>query len=57
MSQQNDENIETTTVDVEEQVETAEEQAQAAEEVPVEEALKAQLAAAQAETAERKDQT
>jgi molecular chaperone GrpE len=56
MSQQNDENIETTTVDVEEQVEAAEEQAQAAEEVSVEEALKAELAAAQAETAELKDQ-
>ncbi len=54
MSQQNDENIEATTVDVEEQVETAEEQA--VEEVSVEEALKIELAAAQTEAAELKDQ-
>ncbi len=54
MSQQNDENIEATTVDVEEQVETAEEQA--VEEVSVEEALQAELAAAKAETAEMKEQ-
>ncbi len=56
MSQQNDENVETTTVDVEEQVETVEEQAQAAEEVSVEEALRAELEAANAEVAETKDQ-
>ncbi len=54
MSQQNDENIETTTVDVEEQVETAEEQ-QAAE-TSVEEALQAELGAAQEEIAQLKDQ-
>jgi molecular chaperone GrpE len=58
MSQQNDENVETTTVDVEEQIETAEEQA--VEEVSVEEALQASLAeeldAAKAEVAELKDQ-
>ncbi|MFT6448136.1 MAG: molecular chaperone GrpE [Oleispira sp.] len=54
MSQQNDENIETTTVDVEEQVETAEEQ-QAAE-ASVEEALQAELGAAQEEIAQLKDQ-
>ncbi|HCM05231.1 MAG TPA: nucleotide exchange factor GrpE, partial [Oceanospirillales bacterium] len=52
MSQQNDENIETTTVDVEEQVEAAEESV----EVSVEEALQAELAAAQAEVAQLKDQ-
>jgi molecular chaperone GrpE len=52
MSQQNDENIETTTVDVEEQVETAEESA----ETSVEEALQAELIAAQAEVAQLKDQ-
>lgn len=54
MSQQNDENIETTTVDVEEQIETAEEQ-QAAE-ASVEEALQAELGAAQEEIAQLKDQ-
>lgn len=58
MSQQNDENVETTTVDVEEQIETAEEQA--VEEVSAEEALQASLAeeldAAKAEIAELKDQ-
>jgi molecular chaperone GrpE len=54
MSQQNDENIETTTVDVEEQVETAAEQA--VEEISVEDALMTELAAAQAEAAELKDQ-
>lgn len=53
MSQQNDDNLETTSVDVEEQVETAEEQAV---EVSVEEALQAELAAAQAEVAQLKDQ-
>jgi molecular chaperone GrpE len=57
MSQQNDENLETTTVDVEEQVESAE---QTVEEVSVEEALQAsliaELAASQAEAAELKDQ-
>jgi molecular chaperone GrpE len=53
MSQQNDENLETTTVDVEEQVETAEEQAA---EISVEEALQAELVAAQAEVAQLKDQ-
>jgi molecular chaperone GrpE len=60
MSQQNDEIIEATTVDVEEQVETAEEQAQAVEEVSVEEALiaslKEELAAAKSEAAELRDQ-
>jgi len=58
MSQQNDENIEATTVDVEEQVETVEEQA--AEEVSVEEtlisSLTEELAAAKTEAAELKDQ-
>jgi molecular chaperone GrpE len=58
MSQQNDENLETTTVDVEEQVETAAEQV--VEEVSAEEALQAslveELAAAQAEIAGLKDQ-
>ena len=58
MSQQNDENIEATTVDVEEQVETAEEQA--VEEVSVEEtlisSLTEELAAAKTEAAELKDQ-
>ena len=58
MSQQNDENLEATTVDVEDQVETAEEQV--VEEVSVEEALQAsliaELAAGQAEIAELKDQ-
>jgi molecular chaperone GrpE len=54
MSQQNDENIEATTVDVEEQVEATEEQAQA--EASVEDALRAELEAAQAEVAELKDQ-
>ena len=53
MSQQNDENLETTTVDVEEQVETAEEQAA---EISVEEALQAELGEAQAEIAQLKDQ-
>lgn len=53
MSQQNDENIETNTVDVEEQVEAAQEQAV---ETSVEEALQAELAAAQAEVAQLKDQ-
>jgi molecular chaperone GrpE len=65
MSQQNDENIEATTVDVEEQIETAAEQAQAAEEVSVEEtsiqetlvvSLTEELAAAKAEAAELKNQ-
>ncbi|MEH6450446.1 MAG: nucleotide exchange factor GrpE [Oleispira sp.] len=58
MSQQNDENLEATTVDVEEQIETAAEQA--VEEVSVEEALQAsliaELAAAKTEAAELKDQ-
>jgi molecular chaperone GrpE len=58
MSQQNDENIETTPVDVEDQVETAEEQA--VEELSVEDALQASLiadlAAAQKEVSELKDQ-
>jgi len=58
MSQQNDENIEATPVDVEEQIEAAEELA--VEEVSVEEALQAslvaELAAAQTEAAELKDQ-
>lgn len=58
MSQQNDENLETTTVDVEEQVETAAEQV--VEEVSAEEALQAslveELAAAQTEIAGLKDQ-
>lgn len=58
MSQQNDENLEATPVDVEEQVETAEEQA--VEEVSVEEALQAsliaELAAAKTEVANLKDQ-
>ena len=53
MSQQNDENLETTTVDVEEQVETAEERAA---EISVEEALQAELGEAQAEIAQLKDQ-
>ena len=57
MSQQNDENLETTTVDVEEQVESAE---QTVEEVSAEEALQnylvEELAAAQAEIAGLKDQ-
>ena len=53
MSQQNDENLETTTVDVEEQVEAAEEQAA---EASVEEALQAELVAAQEEVAQLKDQ-
>jgi molecular chaperone GrpE len=63
MSQQNDENIETTPVDVEDQVETAEEQAveeQAVEELSIEDTLQAsliaELAAAQAEVSELKDQ-
>jgi molecular chaperone GrpE len=60
MSQQNDEIIEATPVDVEEQVKTAEEQAQAVEEVSVEEALitslKEELAAAKSEAAELRDQ-
>ncbi|MFT4908220.1 MAG: molecular chaperone GrpE [Oleispira sp.] len=58
MSQQNDENLETTTVDVEEQVETAAEQV--VEEVSAEEALQnslvEELAAAQTEIAGLKDQ-
>ncbi|MGK0248468.1 MAG: molecular chaperone GrpE [Oleispira sp.] len=58
MSQQNDENIEATPVDVEDQVETVEEQA--VEELSVEDALQAsliaELAAAQAEVSELKDQ-
>ncbi len=54
MSQQNDENLETTTVDVEEQVETAEENA--VEELSVEETLQAELATAQDEIAQLKDQ-
>jgi molecular chaperone GrpE len=58
MSQQNDENIETTPVDVEDQVETAEEQA--VEELSIEDALQAsliaELAAAQAEVSQLKDQ-
>lgn len=58
MSQQNDENIETTPVDVEDQVETAEEQA--VEELSVEDALQAsliaELAAAKTEVSELKDQ-
>jgi molecular chaperone GrpE len=58
MSQQNDENIETTPVDVEDQVETAEEQA--VEELSVEDALQAsliaELAAANAQVSELKDQ-
>jgi molecular chaperone GrpE len=58
MSQQNDENLETTTVDVEEQVETAAEQV--VEEVSAEEALQnslvEELAAAQAEISGLKDQ-
>ena len=54
MSQQNDENLETTPVDVEEQVNTTEEQT--VEELSVEEALKVELAAAQNEVAQLKDQ-
>jgi molecular chaperone GrpE len=58
MSQQNDENLETTPVDVEEQIETTAEQA--AEEVSVEETLQAslveELAVAKAEVTELKDQ-
>jgi molecular chaperone GrpE len=58
MSQQNDENIETTPVDVEDQVETAEEQA--VEELSVEDALQAsliaELATAKTEVSELKDQ-
>ncbi|MBQ0729213.1 MAG: nucleotide exchange factor GrpE [Oleispira antarctica] len=54
MSQQNDENLETTPVDVEEQVNAAEEQA--VEELSVEEALKIELVATQNEVAELKDQ-
>ena len=59
MSQQNDENIETPTVDVEGQVETAQEQAaenDSVEDASIEEALKAELAEAQAEVAGLKDQ-
>ncbi|MFQ3171657.1 MAG: molecular chaperone GrpE [Oleispira sp.] len=58
MSQQNDENLETTPVDVEEQIETASEQA--AEDVSVEETLQAslvaELAVAKEEVTELKDQ-
>jgi molecular chaperone GrpE len=58
MSQQNDENLETTPVDVEEQIEATAEQA--AEEVSVEETLQAslveELAVAKAEVTELKDQ-
>jgi molecular chaperone GrpE len=58
MSQQKEENIETTPVDVEDQVETAEEQA--VEELSVEDALQAsliaELTAAQTEVSELKDQ-
>jgi molecular chaperone GrpE len=58
MSQQNDENIETTPVDVEDQVETAEEQA--VEELSVEDALEAsriaELAAVKTEVSDLKDQ-
>ncbi|CCK74860.1 probable molecular chaperone GrpE (Heat shock protein) [Oleispira antarctica RB-8] len=54
MSQQNDENLETTPVDVEEQINAAEEQA--VEELSVEEALKIELVATQNEVAELKDQ-
>jgi len=54
MSQQNDENLETTPVDVEEQVNAAEEQT--VEELSVEEALKIELVATQNEVAELKDQ-
>ena len=59
MSQQNDDNLETPTVDVEGQVETAQEQAaedDSVEETSIPEALMAELAAAQAEAAELKDQ-
>jgi len=59
MSQQNDENIETPTVDVEGQVETAQEQAAddvSVDDASIEEALKAELAEAQAEVASLKDQ-
>lgn len=52
MSQQNDENLETTTVDVEEQVEAAGEQT----EETSQESLAAELAAAQEEIAALKDQ-
>jgi len=58
MSQQNDENLETTPVDVEEQIEATAEQAD--EEVSVEETLQAslveELAVAKAEVTELKDQ-
>jgi molecular chaperone GrpE len=58
MSQQNDENLETTPVDVEEQIETTAEQA--AEDVSVEETLQAslveELAVAKAEVTDLKDQ-
>lgn len=54
MSQQNDENLETTPVDVEEQINAVEEQA--VEELSVEEALKIELVATQNEVAELKDQ-
>jgi molecular chaperone GrpE len=58
MSQQNDENLETTPVDVEEQIETTAEQA--AEDVSVEETLQAslveELTVAKAEVTELKDQ-
>lgn len=52
MSQQNDENIETTTVDVEEQVEAAGEQSEGTSQ----DSLAAELAAAQEEIAALKDQ-
>lgn len=53
MSQQNDEHLDTTPVDVEEQAEATEEQVA---EQAVEEALQAELAAAQDEIAQLKDQ-
>ena len=59
MSQQNDENIEATTVDVEGQVETAQEQAaenDSVEETSMQDTLAAELAAAHAEIAEQKEQ-
>lgn len=57
MSQQNDENVEATTVDVEEQVETVEEQAaEGTAEVSIEDALRAELDAAKTEAADLKDQ-
>jgi molecular chaperone GrpE len=59
MSQQNDENIETPTVDVEGQVETAQEQAaenDSVEEASIQDTLVAELAAAHAEIAEQKEQ-